>query len=57
MCKYSSTSIDISNGNSNDILIAIEKKIQIIVKDTKKIIEKLSDNFEKKLNSKINKKI
>jgi hypothetical protein len=30
---------------SKDVLIAIEKKIQIIVKETRKIVDKLGENF------------
>lgn len=34
---------------NKDVLMAIEKKIQIIIKETRKIVDKLGENFEKKL--------
>ena len=37
--------------------MTIEKKIQIIVKETRKIVDKLGDTFEKRLQSKLNQKI
>lgn len=36
--------------------MAIEKKIQIVVKETRKIVDKLGESFEKKLEGKLNKK-
>jgi len=38
-----------SEAHSQHILMVIEKKIQIIVRETKKIVDKLGDNFEKKI--------
>lgn len=51
--RNSTTNIE---GPSKDVLMAIEKKIQIIVKETRKIVDKLGETFEKKLEGKLSKK-
>ena len=56
MCRQSNTTIDIGQQQSIEILMAIEKKIQIVVRETKKIIEKMTENFDKKVKAKLSKK-
>lgn len=55
-CKQSNNTIDISAGHSQEILIAIEKKIQVVVRETRRIVERLGETFEKKLQARISKK-
>lgn len=40
-CRQSNTTIDISPGHHQEIYMAIEKKVQIIVRETRKMIDKL----------------
>ena len=47
---------NIESSPNKDLLMAIEKKIQIIIKETRKIVDKLGENFEKKLEGKLSKK-
>lgn len=47
---------NIPEAHGQHILMVIEKKVQIIVKETKKIVDKLGENFDKKIENKLNKK-
>ena len=42
--------------HTKDLLFAIEKKIQLVVRETKKIVDRLGESFEKKLEAKLAKK-
>ena len=55
-CRQSRNSIDISTDHNKEILMVIEKKIQVIVRETRKIVDKLGETFEKKLQTKLAKK-
>ena len=44
------------NSHTKDLLFAIEKKIQLVVRETKKIVDRLGESFEKKLEAKLAKK-
>jgi IS1 family transposase len=39
--KHSMTNIEANGGHSRELLMTIEKKIQLIVKETKRIVDKL----------------
>jgi hypothetical protein len=41
---------------NRDLLLAIEKKIQIIIKETRKLVDRMGESFEKKLEGKLSKK-
>lgn len=55
--KNSVSQVDASASHSTEILMAIEKKIQIIVRETRKIVDKLGETFEKKLQTRLSQKI
>ena len=54
--RFSTTSLEIPSSHSREVVIAIEKKIQIIVRETRRIVDKLGETFDKKLSNKIEKK-
>ena len=54
--RQSNTTIDISPGHHQEIFMTIEKKVQIIVRETRKMVDKLGETFEKKLQARISKK-
>ncbi len=55
-CTQRNSMTNIESTPNKDVLMAIEKKIQIIIKETRKIVDKLGENFEKKLQGKLSKK-
>ena len=48
----SKTSIERVSANYEGVVTAIERKIQVIIKETQKIVERITENFEKKLRNK-----